>query len=51
MKTLLGFAALLLYTFTMLAWGRLDTAQLCCGTAPSSHAEVSACTGQAEAGK
>jgi hypothetical protein len=41
MKTPLGFAALVLYTFSMLAWGHIDTAQLCQRITPSlQHAPL-----------
>ena len=38
MKTLLGFIVLVLYTFTMLAWGHPDTLKICRNVASSSHA-------------
>ena len=37
MKTLLGFIALLLYTFSMLAWGHLDAARLYSCRVPFDH--------------
>jgi hypothetical protein len=35
MKTLLGFIALVLYTFSMLGWGHVDAAKLCRAVAPA----------------
>jgi len=37
MKTLLGFALLVLYTFSMLAWGGAASAQVCGHVAPAAH--------------
>lgn len=41
MKTLLGFVVLVLYTFSMLAWGTGDAAKLCRAVAPpTQHATL-----------
>lgn len=41
MKTLLGFVVLVLYTFSMLAWGTGDAAKLCRAVAPpAQHATL-----------
>lgn len=51
MKTLLGLLALVLYTFTMLAWGHMDAWQRCHGGVSPVHTRGSTCPGQADAGK
>lgn len=40
MKTVLGFVALVLYTFCMLAWGSMGSAQVCSRIAPATHHHV-----------
>ena len=42
-KTLLGFTALVLYAFSMLAWLRPDAMQLCRSPHPFSHGVAQAC--------
>ena len=37
MKSLLGFAVLVIYTFSMLAWGGMSAAQACKHAAPLAH--------------